>query len=1013
MGNRGKTENERLPDELSWPERVLDRVHTLVAMGTYIMDMETRTIRLSSHMAQLLGAGSAPLELTLDEYHTRFYDADDRAVIRAKSEQILAAAQALQFDTRARRGDGATIWVRVSASSERDDQGRLCIFGVIQDITTQKHADLEQASHESELQESEELLRATFDRTLLGACLITPEGRFLRANLALCRLLGYSAQELALLDIDAVTHPEDRHVSRDFMMEALAGGRSYAEFDKRYLDKTGNIVWAHVSSELVLADRGRKPIFVAHIKDITQSYRSEERFGMIFTAVPAALAVTRAADGRFVDVNKEFERIFGWTKDEVVGRSSIELGMWPNTETRAAELKSMYEKGHTASGEISLRRSDGRVRTLRTAGLFVDFEAEQLLVSSFLDVTEQRKAEQERIQAEQRLRVALDAGSIGVWDRDLKTGAFTLDQRLLELYELPVSSVATLTFDTWLERVHPDDRTDMRAGLEAMCSGQLSVSHREFRVLPPSGKLRYLFGAGCAIKNADGEVVLVVGVNRDVTERRLAEEERAQLVRDLGERVKELRLLHKAASLVQQGTLSDQVLLDKLVHDMPPAWQYPEVCEARISYRDIVVATPGFRDSAWRQSKPFSTSEGCGLIEVVYLEERPPSGEGPFSNEERALLDSLAELLVSHIERSKHKQNLEQLVSTRTLEMQQAKEEAERANRAKSTFLATMSHEIRTPMNAILGYAQLLHRSPQLDSEQLRQIETILTSGEHLLGLINDVLEMSKIEAGRTEFVPETVDLFDLLERTSQIFTALARERDLELSLEISPQLPQLIVVDPGKLRQVVINLLGNALKFTTKGSVKMRATLLRQSIHGYAIKIVVHDTGPGIEPRDLERIFDIFEQTEAGMRAGGTGLGLSIGRRLARLMGGDLTATSSVGVGSSFTFHFDAGVVQTATPEKPLGSLLPLSSAYGDDELISLSPQSAPTAALAELLANLPKELRSELREAALQARVRRVESLTDEVSLYSVEAARQLRELIRDFRYNNIIKALGSADS
>src|SRR5690606_34750126 len=128
-----------------------DRVHALIAVGTYIMDMERRTIRLSSHVAQLLGAGSAPLELTLDEYYTRFYDADDRAVIQAKSDQISAAAQALRFDTHARRGDGTTIWVRVSASSERDDQGRLCIFGVIQDITTQKRADLEQASHENEL----------------------------------------------------------------------------------------------------------------------------------------------------------------------------------------------------------------------------------------------------------------------------------------------------------------------------------------------------------------------------------------------------------------------------------------------------------------------------------------------------------------------------------------------------------------------------------------------------------------------------------------------------------------------------------------------------------------------------------------------------------------------------------------------------------------------------------------------------------------------------------------------
>src|SRR5690606_12135650 len=158
------------------------------------------------------------------------------------------------------------------------------------------------------------------------------------------------------------------------------------------------------------------------------------------------------------------------------------------------------------------------------------------------------------------------------------------------------------------------------------------------------------------------------------------------------------------------------------VDRIPAGWQYPECCEARVTYRDIEVQTTGFRETPHLQSRSLATGQGSGVIEVVYTEERPLASEGPFLAEERALLDSLAEILVSYLELRDYREHLEHLVATRTHEMQLAKDEAERANSAKTTFLATMSHEIRTPMNAILGYSQLLGRDPELTSTQRTQV---------------------------------------------------------------------------------------------------------------------------------------------------------------------------------------------------------------------------------------------------------------------------------------------------
>jgi len=580
--------------------------------------------------------------------------------------------------------------------------------------------------------------------------------------------------------------------------------------------------------------------------------------------------------------------------------------------------------------------------------------------------------------AEARLLEAQKIARIGSWEYDIATATPTWSEELYRFFELDPSQKPLLT-EQLIERFHPEDRSPYLTMLEERSIHKKSFEFDQ-RLIRRDGSLTYLAVRGKPVFDEKGQLIRWLGTVLDISDRQLAESalrESAQREQAIARSIDRIRQSLDIDTIFATTTseLRETLKCDRVgIYRFNPDWSGQFVAESmaagwislipkaddfnvpnnlvedsRCTVKTMQAGGEPILDTYLQKNQGGMYARGVPyrIIEDIYTAGLSPcylellkqfqarayvifpifcgsqlwgllaSYQNSVPRTWREAEINIGLQISTQLGVALQQAQLLEATQQQALQLQQAAWAAEAANLAKSTFLANMSHELRTPLNAILGFSQLMQRSTNLTREQQENIRIINRSGEHLLALINQILDLAKIEAGRITINPTEFQLSSLLNDLEEMFQLQAMEQQLQLIFDCSSETPEYVQTDQLKLRQVLINLLSNAIKFTKQGVIRLRVSVFidrenqQVPISNYQLHFEIEDTGSGMAADELDKLFQAFVQTQTGTKSQqGTGLGLAISQQFIKLMGGVITVRSEVGRGTTFAFDIPVSAV-------------------------------------------------------------------------------------------------------
>ncbi|UCV21754.1 PAS domain-containing protein [Ferribacterium limneticum] len=599
--------------------------------------------------------------------------------------------------------------------------------------------------------------------------------------------------------------------------------------------------------------------------------------------------------------------IFGLAPDELLDTEGWRQLIHPEDRTRMSDYSRdhVFRGGQAFDNEYRLiRRNDGQERWIHTVGQIVYGNNGRVsrLFGTSQDITERKQFEQRLSQSEAELKEAQAVAHLGSWTLDIVNDKLNWSAEVYQIFALPHDHPLRLA--DFLDRIHPDDRERVLTDWQAALAGASYDS--EHRILV-NGELRWVRERANVRFDPSGQAVFAVGTVQDVTERHLAEEQLSKLSLAIEQSPHSIVITNIRAEIeyvndtfVSNTGYSREESIGanpRMLHsDETPKETYTEMW-----------ATLG-EGKTWRGEFINKRKDGSVFTEFSIIS--PVRQRDGLITHYLAIKEDITEKKQNQSELASYRHHLETLVADRTEQLIAAKDEAESASRAKTAFLANISHEIRTPMNAIIGLTHIAQRSAG-SSEQQGRLAKVAEAAHHLMGIINDVLDISKIEAGKLHLEHTGFSLTKLCATTCEMMAERAQDKHLPINCAIDPALPATLLGDPLRLQQILLNFLSNAIKFTHSGTIAVRMHLLGRADGHALIRCEVSDTGIGIAPEGVAKLFRPFEQgdTSTTRRYGGTGLGLAISRRLAEAMHGEIGVDSQPGKGSTFWFTARLGL--------------------------------------------------------------------------------------------------------